>query len=91
MADNKKENKNPLDEYMNERVPFMAFKDNDKYKDDLIVIVNGKTWQIQRGVTVMIPRFVYLAIEQAERQRAAAAMHSQELENQYRKRENRLV
>ena len=34
---------------MNERVPFMAFKDNDKYKDDLIVIVNGKTWQIQRG------------------------------------------
>lgn len=80
-----------LDEYLNERIPFRAFKDNDKYKDDLIVIVNGKTWQIQRGVTVMIPRYVYLAIAQAERQKAAAARHSQMLEDQYKSRESSLT
>lgn len=28
-------------EFLNELVPFMAFKDNDKYKDDLVIIVNG--------------------------------------------------
>ena len=60
-------------EFLHERIPFSAFKDSGKYKDDLIVIVNGKTFQIQRGVQVMIPRYVYLAIEQSERQRAEAA------------------
>jgi len=78
-------------DYLNERIPFRAFKDNEKYKDDLIVIVNGKTWQIQRGVTVMIPRYVYLAIAQAERQKAEAARHSQMLEDQYKSRESSLT
>jgi hypothetical protein len=77
--------------YLNERVPFRAFKDNDKYKDDLIVIVNGKTWQIQRGVTVMIPRYVYLTILQAERQKVEAARYSQMLEDQYKSRESGLM
>ena len=51
-----KENKK---DYLNERVPFYAFKDSDKYKDDIIVGVNGKIFRIKRGVTVMIPRYVY--------------------------------
>lgn len=75
---------------LNRKVPFMAFKDNDKYKDDLIVIVNGKTWQIQRGKTVMIPKFVYLAIKQADRQNAHSADHNERLSDQYRKLEGRL-
>lgn len=54
--------------WLNERVPFKAFKDNDKYKDDLVVGVNGKTYQIQRGISVMIPRFVYQVIANSDKQ-----------------------
>jgi len=59
--------------FLNERVPFRAFKDGDKYKDDISVQVNGKIFLIQRGVPVMIPRYVLLALEQSERQLAEAA------------------
>ena len=40
----------------NELVPFYLFRDNDKYKDDVFVAVNGEGCQIQRGKQVMIKR-----------------------------------
>jgi hypothetical protein len=75
--------------YLNERVPFRAFKDSKKYKDDISVQVNGKIWLIKRGETVYIPRFVYLAIDQAERQLAEAANFQLELTQKFE--ENRTV
>lgn len=60
-------------EYWNERVPFKAFKDNGKYKDDLVVGINGKLWRIQRGVEIMIPRNVREVIYQSMDQDAATA------------------
>ena len=56
--------------WLNERIPFKAIKDAEHYKDDVVVLVNGTRYQIQRGKVVMIPRFVYLAIDDAERQMA---------------------
>lgn len=56
--------------WLEQRIPFKAIKDNGDYKDDLVVIVNGQRFQIQRGKVVMIPRKVYLAIDAAERQLA---------------------
>lgn len=53
---------------MNEKVTIKLFRDNGKYKDDLTVTVNGVTYQIQRGVTVEVPRFVADIIAQSERQ-----------------------
>jgi hypothetical protein len=76
-----------VSDYLNERVTFRAFKDDNKYKDDIAVIVNGYPWQIQRGVTVQIPRYVLHAIENSERQKAEAANHSESLANEYRVRE----
>jgi hypothetical protein len=38
-----------------ERVPIMLMKDNENYKDDVTVCINGKIYQIQRGVRVMVP------------------------------------
>ena len=35
-------------EYLQERIPFRAFKDGNKYSEDISVQVNGKIWQIQR-------------------------------------------
>lgn len=49
------------------------FKDNDKYKDDVFVAVNGKRWQIKRGVDVMVPRYVADVLEQSMKQDAATA------------------
>ena len=60
-------------EYWNERVPFKAFKDDGKYKDDLVVGINGKLWRIQRGVKIMIPRNVREVIYQSMDQDAATA------------------
>lgn len=40
----------------NELVEVRLFKDNNKYKDDVFVGVNGETCQIQRGIKVNIKR-----------------------------------
>lgn len=53
---------------MSEKVTIKLFRDNGKYKDDLTVTVNGVTYQIQRGVTVEVPRFIADVIAQSERQ-----------------------
>lgn len=64
---------------MNELVPFFAFRDNDKYKDDIFVGLNGKGYQIQRGKQVMIPRGVYNILIRSMRQdeRTSEMMASQ--------------
>ena len=97
MATKKEENKPELEEkklkdmtleeqkaYWNEKVPFRAFKDSGKYKNDIIVGVNGKFYQIQRGKSVMIPRCVREIIEQSERQDTATADMIDEMTNSYR-------
>lgn len=52
----------------NDKVPYRLFKDNDKYKDDVTVSVNGVTYQIKRGVNVMIPRMVAEILENSQSQ-----------------------
>jgi hypothetical protein len=81
----------PADEYLKEKVPFKAFKDNNKYKDDIVVIINGKTWVIKRGIQVMIPRFVLHALDNSERQMADSANHNQALEDQFKLKEKQLT
>ena len=44
------------------------FKDSGKYKDDVIVGLNGKFWQIQRGVEVEVPDDVAEIIIQSMKQ-----------------------
>ena len=66
-------------------VRYKAFKDNDKYKDDITVIVNGRIWRIQRGVWVDLPQYVIDVIEQGNDQDLAAANYSQEQEESYKK------
>jgi hypothetical protein len=63
----KKAEFNP-NEWMKERVPYMAFKDDDKYKDDIVVIVNGSNFIIKRGELVHIPRYVLAVLESKDRE-----------------------
>lgn len=71
---------------MNELVPIKLFKDNQKYKDDLTVTVNGVTYQIQRGVPVEVPRFVADVITQSERQDQHTANMIEKLTDDFRRK-----
>lgn len=60
-------------------VPTRLFKDGDKYKDDVFVAVNGRAYQIKRGVTVQVPAYVAAVLEQsAEQDNATANLIEQE-------------
>ncbi len=53
---------------MEELVPYKAFYDGDKYKDDIYVCVNGERLQIRRGEEVMIKRKFVEVLEASEKQ-----------------------
>lgn len=60
MAEAKKAEKATVDPEQTawEPVKIKLFKDNDKYKDDVFVAVNGRTFLIKRGEEVEVPRCV---------------------------------
>ena len=49
-------------------VKIKLFKDNDKYKDDLFVGLNGRRYNIKRGVEVELPECVAEIIRLSEKQ-----------------------
>ena len=57
----------------NDLVPIRLFKHNDKYKDDVFVAVNGRSFQIKRGETVQVPAYVAEVLEQSMAQDNATA------------------
>lgn len=63
---------NSPEEFNNQLVMFTAFSDTNEYRDDLIQRINGKRHVVPRGKTVMIPRFVAMAILDGDRQRGKA-------------------
>lgn len=56
-----------------ELVSVRLFKDNDKYKDDVFVAVNGERIQIKRGETVKIKKKFADVLEQSMQQDMATA------------------
>lgn len=60
-------------QYMAEKVPVELFKDNGKYKGDVLVCVNGERFLIKRGVRVEVPRYVALVLEESAKQDTATA------------------
>lgn len=71
-------------EYWEEKVPIRLFKDNDKYKDDVFVAVNGERIQIRRGETVMIKRKFAKVLEQSELQDMKTAAMIEEKEKAFK-------
>ena len=71
--------------YYEEKVTINLFLDNDKYKDDVIVAVNGKAWQIQRGVDVEVPRYVAEVLNSSMKQDRATALKIKEMEEEFKK------
>lgn len=56
MTEEEKKAKAERDAYWNELVEVKLFKDNNKYKDDVFVAVNGENCVIKRGEKVKIKR-----------------------------------
>lgn len=68
---------------LEEKVPIRLFKDNDRYKDDVYVCVNGERLLIKRGENVEIPRKFALVLEQSAQQDTATATLIEEKSSAY--------
>lgn len=77
-------------EWYQQKVQVELFKDEDKYKDDVYVGVNGKGYLIRRGEPVLVPRFVALILEQSKRQDAMCARMVEDLVDETAAREAEL-
>lgn len=76
--------KTEMAEDLEEYIPYRLFRDNDKYKNDVFVAVNGEACQIKRGEQVMIKRKFAKVLEQSYNQDMEAARVSGELEENSR-------
>ena len=54
------------EDWLNEYVEVRLFKDNDRYKDDVYVAINGKNCIIRRGVWTRIRRKFAFLLDQSE-------------------------
>ena len=66
--------------YLEEYIAIKLFKDNDRYRDDVYVAINGKNCVIKRGEWVKIKRKYALVLDQSEIQdtKAAQLMQSEQ-------------
>lgn len=72
-AETKKAESKPAVPPGEELVPVRLFKDNDRYKDDVFVAVNGERIQIRRGETVYIKKKFADVLQQSMDQDTATA------------------
>ena len=54
------------EKYLNEYISVKLFKDNDRYRDDVYVAVNGQNCIIKRGEWVKIKRKFALVLDSSE-------------------------
>lgn len=55
------------------------FRDNDRYKGDVFVGVNGETYLIRRGETVTVPGYVARVLANSDRMDALSARRRAEM------------
>ncbi len=73
--------KKTIKEYFDEPVTVKLFKDNNRYKDDVFVAVNGVGMLVPRGVEVQIPRKYAEALENSELQSSFAISYQTKLQS----------
>ena len=61
-----KKNVSEAEAYLNEYVSVKLFRDNDRYKDDVYVAVNGQNCVVRRGEWVRIKRKFAMVLDQSE-------------------------
>ena len=80
----------PLDAeaYLNEYVAVKLFRDNDRYKDDVYVAVNGQNCLIKRGEWVKIKRKFAMVLDQSEVQDMQTAEYLEAEQTKFREAES---
>ena len=76
-----------VEAYLNEYVAVKLFRDNDRYKDDVYVAVNGQNCLIKRGEWVRIKRKFALVLDQSEIQDIQTAEMLEAEQNRFREAE----
>ena len=78
--------KNPAsaEAYLNEYVSVKLFRDNDRYKDDVYVAVNGQNCVVRRGEWVRIKRKFAMVLDQSEIQDMQTAEMLEAEQNRFR-------
>ena len=59
------------------------YKDSDRYKRDVQVIINGRVYLIQRGVEVEVPDYIAEVLEHSAQQDARTAELIEKIEADY--------
>ncbi|MBO5231066.1 MAG: hypothetical protein J6B88_00445 [Clostridia bacterium] len=73
------------EEYMKQPVTIKLFKDNGKYRDDVYVAVNDRSYLIKRGVEVTVPRFIEQALKNSLSQDEYVASLVEKLQSDFEK------
>ena len=73
--------------YLNEYVAVKLFRDNDRYKDDVYVAVNGQNCVIKRGEWVKIKRKFAMVLDQSEIQDMQTAEYLEAEQARFREAE----
>lgn len=63
-------------------VRIKLFKDNDRYKGDVFVSVNGRNYQIRRGIEMEVPMEVAEVLEHSETQDEITARRMEQASEQ---------
>ena len=72
------------EKYLNEYVSVKLFRDNDRYKDDVYVAVNGQNCVIKRGEWVKIKRKFAIVLDASEIQDMKTAEMLEAEQNRFR-------
>ena len=67
-------------------VEIEIFKDSDRYKDDVVVALNGKVYVIKRGVRVKVPRAVKEILDHSREQDQQTALMTEEMESDFQQK-----
>ena len=81
---NQSVNQQAAEAYLEEYVAVKLFRDNDRYKDDVYVAVNGHNCVIRRGEWVRVKRKFALVLDQSEIQDMQTAEMLEAEQNRFR-------
>ena len=81
---NQSVNQQAAEAYLEEYVAVKLFRDNDRYKDDVYVAVNGHNCVIRRGEWVRVKRKFALVLDQSEIQDMKTAEMLEAEQNRFR-------
>lgn len=87
MTEEEKQEKAKRKAYWDELVEVKLFKDNNKYKDDVFVAVNGENCVIKRGERVQIKRKFATVLDQSDLQDYETSLLIEQKSNDYARSE----